>query len=183
MTQEDPGAPGTAVLPHRRSAPNILTKSMKRRPSILLVGIALLAVSLGLVRSAQATLGESADSVVSDRKALSAAAGRSAVLAGYTVQEIVSGAATIREYLSPDNIVFAIAWNGLSNPDLTRLLGPYAREYHQALQKTSRERGRRHQRIKTNRLVVEKWGHMRNLQGRAFVPKLIPPGVNVDDIR
>jgi len=162
---------------------SILTKSMKRIPSILTVGIVLLAAALGPVRVAQATLGENADSVASDRKALSAAAGRSTVRDGYTIQEILSGAVTIREYLSPDNIVFAIAWNGLSNPDLTGLLGAYAGEYHQALQKASRERGRRHYRVKTNRLVVEKWGHMRNLQGRAFVPKLIPPGVNVDDIR
>ena len=71
----------------------------------------------------------------------------------------------------------------MSNPDLTQLLGSYADEYHQALQKTPRKHGRRFNRVKTNRLVVEKWGHMRNLQGRAYVPDLIPPGVNVDDIK
>ena len=34
-----------------------------------------------------------------------------------------------------------------------------------------------------DRVVVEKWGHMRNLQGRAYAPALLPPGVSSDEIR
>jgi hypothetical protein len=156
---------------------------MKRSLYILTVSFTLLVATLATARPASATLGESAASVTTDRKALSTAQGAKAISAGYTVQEIVSDATTIREYISPAGIVFAVAWNGLTNPDLTQLLGSYAGEYHQALKTTPRLHGRRFSRVKTNRLVVEKWGHMRNLRGRAYVPDLIPPRVNVDDIK
>jgi hypothetical protein len=156
---------------------------MKRRPCIQSLSICLVVAALATARPALATLGETIDSVASDRKALSAVQGEATVRKGYTVHEMMSGATAIREYLSPAGIVFAIAWNGLTNPDLTLFLGSYAGEYHQAIQKTPRERGRRSHRVTTDRIVVEKWGHMRNLQGRAYVPNLIPPGVSVDDIK
>lgn len=171
------------MMPPRCSKRNGLAQSMTRALIILSFCVALLASVLGPARRAQAALGEAAESVAADRIALSAGKGRVTARAGYTVQEVLSGPTTIREYLSPDNVVFAVAWNGPSSPDLTRLLGTYAGEYRQALQKAPRERGRRHQRVWTDRLVVERWGHMRNLQGRALVPQLIPPGVNIDDIR
>ena len=131
----------------------------------------------------QATLGESADSVKSDREVLSAVPSIIMVRNGYTVQEIDSDSTIVREYVSPSGIVFAIAWNGLVHPDLTQLLGSYAGEYERALQQAPREWDRRRLLVKTNRVVVEKWGHMRNLQGRAYVPALIPPGVSVDEIK
>jgi len=102
---------------------------------------------------------------------------------GYTVQEIESASVAIREYISPSGIVFGIAWNGLIHPDLTQLLGSYAKEYKKALQQTPRRLGQRHLQVKTSRVVVEKWGHMRNLQGRAYAPALIPPGVSANEIR
>jgi hypothetical protein len=46
-----------------------------------------------------------------------------------------------------------------------------------------RQPGRRHVTVKTDGVVVEKWGHMRNLQGRAYAPALIPQGVSVDEIK
>ena len=131
----------------------------------------------------QAALGESVDSVAKDRKALSAARGASTVHAGYTVQEVVSDSVTVREYISPAGIVFGIAWNGYTHPDLTPLLGSYAGEYNTALRKTPRKPGRRNAQIRTDRIVVEKWGHMRNLQGRAYVKTLIPQGVSIDEIK
>jgi hypothetical protein len=131
-----------------------------------------------------AALGEPADSVARDREAMSAARGATTtVRTGYTVQEVVSDSVTVREYISPAGIVFAVAWNGYTPPDLTQLLGSYAREYDDALRKSKRKPGRRHAQIKTDRVVVEKWGHMRNLQGRAYVKALIPQGVSIDEIK
>jgi hypothetical protein len=131
----------------------------------------------------QATLGESANSIASDNKTLSAVRRATSVHNGYTVQEIYSDATTVREYVSPSGVVFAIAWNGLIHPDLTPLLGSYASEYQEAIRKTPRNPGHRSLRVKTSRLVVEKWGHMRNLQGRAYAPALIPLGVTIYEIR
>ena len=138
---------------------------------------------LSIPRSAQATLGEPAASVESDRKALSAQPRTPTARGSYTVQEVVSDANTVREYVSSSGVVFAVAWNGLTHPDLTPLLGSYVGDYRQALQKTKRTPGRRSLAVKGDRVVVEKWGHMRNLQGRAYVPALIPSGVSIDEIK
>ncbi len=130
-----------------------------------------------------AALGGPASSVASDSKALAAVHRATTSQSGYTVQEIVSATSTIREYVSPDGIVFAVAWNGVSNPDLSQLLGTYAADYRKALQQTRRVAGQRHLQVNANSVVVEKWGHMRNLQGRAYAPALLPKGVSVDEIR
>ncbi|HEX9022576.1 MAG TPA: DUF2844 domain-containing protein [Geobacteraceae bacterium] len=140
------------------------------------------AVVLLTVHPAAATLGEKADSVTPDRKALSAVQRPSVTRQNYTVHELDAGGNVVREYVSPSGVVFAIAWSGLSHPDLGTLLGAYVGGYRQALQRTPRERGKRHFRVNANGAVVEKWGHMRNVHGRAYVPALLPSGVNIDEI-
>ncbi len=156
---------------------------MKRRLVTLVLGLGISAAILTAAPMAHAALGESTDSITSDRKALSAAWGATIARSGYTIQTIVSASTTVREYLSPSGIVFGIAWNGLAHPELTRLLGSYAGEYQDAQRQTPHKPGRRRLHVKTNRIIVEKWGHMRNLQGRAYVPSLIPSGVSVDEIK
>lgn len=136
-----------------------------------------------LARQAEAVLGGSASSVTSDRQALSAVHRATTNRGAYTVQEFQSGATTVREYVSSSGVVFAVAWNGRVHPDLTTLLGSYAGEYQAALRQTARKRGLRRQDVRSDQVVVEKWGHMRNLQGRAYAPALIPSGVTNDEIR
>jgi len=138
--------------------------------------------NLMITQKAQAVLGEPAESIAKDSKALSAVRRVTTTRNRYTVQEIVSDANIVREYVSPSGIIFAIAWNGLTHPDLTQLLGTYAGDYQQALRLTKRVPGQRHIQLKANKVVVEKWGHMRNLQGRAYAPALMPQGVSVDEI-
>lgn len=147
----------------------------------LVLGLAL--ASLTPSRPARATLGESVDSVANDGRALAAARRAAIPRTGYTVEQVVADAYTVREYVSPSGVVFAIAWNGLAHPDLSLLLGSYAGEYKQVMRQAPRIQGRRHSRVKTDRIIVEKWGHMRNLQGRAYIPALIPPGVGIDEIK
>jgi hypothetical protein len=157
---------------------------MKRKLYALFLCLGLSVAVLMTAPQVQAGLGESADSVASDRKALSAVQRASTVRNGYTVQEFASDATAVREYISPSGIVFGIAWNGLAYPDLTPLLGSYASEYQQALQQTPHQPGlRRYHAVQTDRVIVEKWGNMRNLQGRAYAPALIPPGVSIDEIK
>jgi hypothetical protein len=157
---------------------------MKRKLCALFLCLGLSAAALVINPQAQAALGESADSVASDRRALSAAQRGTQVRNRYTIQEIASDSTVVREYVSPSGIVFGIAWNGLTYPNLTPLLGSYASEYQTALKQVQRKPGfRRRQFVRTDRVVVEKWGHMRNLQGRAYAPALIPPGVSVDEIK
>ena len=113
----------------------------------------------------EATLGESVDSVESDREALSAVRGAITVYDGFTVHQVDYDSARLREYVSPSGIVFAIAWDGLVHPDLRQLLGSYADRFEKALEQTPREPGRRYLLVKTDQVVVERWGHMRNLRG------------------
>ena len=156
---------------------------MKKSYLSLLLCLALLAGMLTVCRSAGAALGSSADSLAKDRTALSARQRSTLTRTGYTVQEMESDATVVREYISPSGVVFGIAWDGLIHPDLSALLGSYASQYRDALKHTPRKPGRRRHQVLTEKLVVEKWGHMRNLQGRAYAPALIPPGVSIDDIR
>jgi hypothetical protein len=166
----------------RQGAPGHL--EMKRKFFTLFLCLGLSVALLAIPQQTQATLGESADSVAADQNALAAVKHATTVRNGYSVHEFALDGTVVREYVSPSGIVFGVAWNGLTHPDLTSLLGSYADEYAAALQQTPRQPGlRRHELLKTDRVVVEKWGHMRNLQGRAYAPALIPPGVSADEIK
>ena len=156
---------------------------MKRRLFARFIALCFSAAILAIAQRALATLGESIDSITKDSKALSAVRRSAKVVDGYTVHEVESDATSVREYASPAGVVFGIAWNGLIHPDLSPLLGSYAHDYREGLRKTPRQPGRRRHQVKTERVVVEKWGHMRNLQGRAYAPSLIPPGVSIDEIK
>ncbi|WP_026840219.1 DUF2844 domain-containing protein [Citrifermentans bremense] len=138
---------------------------------------------LWVAPQAQATLGERGDSIAKDSKALSTVTRSTVQRARYAVQEMTSEATAVREFLTPEGVVFAVAWNGLVHPDLTQLLGSYDQEYRTALSKQQRKRGHRQTQVKSNRVVVETWGHMRNLQGRAYLPGLFPQGVSLNEIR
>jgi hypothetical protein len=156
---------------------------MKHVSCRLMLCLAFFTGVLCMVRPGNATLGQSADSVESDRIALSAGRGGTTAQNGYTVQEINSDGAAVREYVSASGIVFAVAWNGIRHPDLTALLGSYTGQYQQALSNTPRQPGVRHLSVRTDGVVVEKWGHVRDLRGRAYAPDLMPPGVTIDEIK
>lgn len=132
--------------------------------------------------NASAALGEPATTISSDRAALAAGRGRRDVHASFAVERLVSQAGTVREYVSPSGVVFAVAWEGVSHPDLSVLLGSYAAPVHRALAREGPTPGRRSRRIETGGAVLETWGHMRALRGRAWVPALLPPGVTDDDV-
>lgn len=155
---------------------------MKLTITTILAATALATVSATLVSPAFATLGEGADSVAKDRRALAAVKRGTTTRSNYTIQEVVSDAVTVREFVNSDGIVFAVAWQGVSQPDLTTLLGSYSQEYHTAKEQTPRRHGHKQSQVKTGNVVVETWGHMRNLQGRAYLPALVPSGVNLEDI-
>ncbi|GFO69942.1 hypothetical protein GMLC_35210 [Geomonas limicola] len=154
---------------------------MKRTSSVVL--LACMTAVLAGTGPALATLGQKSDSVARDRRALAATQKSASSTAAYTIQELALDSTTIREYLNASGIVFAIAWKGMIHPDFDTILGNYANEYWTAKRATERKHGRKGLRIVTPRVVVETWGHMRDLQGRAYLPAMLPEGVNVDEIR
>jgi hypothetical protein len=156
---------------------------MKRIFCLHLLCLALSSGILAAGRQAGAALGGYVNPVAASRKQLSSGQDTNAARTGYTVRETESDATLVREYVSPSGLVFGVAWNGLTHPDLTQLLGSYAAQYKKALRQTPRKPGRRHHQVRADQVVVEKWGHMRNLQGRAYAPALIPAGVSADEIK
>lgn len=153
---------------------------MKRTSSVLLLACITFLAGTG---PALATLGQKYDSVARDRRALAATQKSVSKTAAYTILELSLDSTRVREYINASGIVFAIAWNGMIHPDFDTILGAYANEYWTAKRAAERRHGRKSLRIVTQRMVVETWGHMRDLQGRAYLPAMLPEGVNIDEIR
>jgi hypothetical protein len=142
----------------------------------------LVTACLGLLTSpAWAALGQTADSVVSDQERLHGEL-RSIDGEGFVVQEITSAdGSVVREYLTQGGSVFAVAWRGMTRPDLAQLLGAHFEEFREASRSTTR--GRRPLLIRTPQLVVEMGGHMRASHGRAYLPGKVPVALSSDAIR
>ena len=130
---------------------------------------------------AGATLGGTAESVVTDQSKLHA---KRAVVdrQNYAVHEITSDDGTlIREYVTPAGKVFGVSWNGPTIPDLTQLLGPYNAEFQTAMRA---KRGRRSSAaVHNSDLVVESSGHMRAFRGRAYLNSMLPSGVTEEVVQ
>ncbi|MGH7934124.1 MAG: DUF2844 domain-containing protein [Candidatus Binataceae bacterium] len=150
-----------------------------------LVAIALataIIVMMAEVRPAWAVLGEGSDSVRTDQSVMRGEMATSAH-PDFTVKQISTArGVVVNEYVSNSGTVFAVSWRGPRPPDLSQLLGSYFSEYQAAASQPRPHRERRHVHIKTDNVVVEGGGHMRSLWGRAYVPSLLPPGVNLEDI-
>jgi hypothetical protein len=159
---------------------------IKRHVYSLLIFVLLAACAFLRTHLVHAALGEDAASIELDRAAFAAKRNASRSTAIYSVEEMVAGLTTIREYVSSSGTVFGVAWMGTRPPDLNVLLGSYADDYQttqaQATQ-TTRVRGRQPISVKGDHVVVETWGHMRKLQGHAYDPSLIPEGVTAHDIQ
>ena len=96
---------------------------------------------------------------------------------------LTSDANTIREFVDNQGVIFAIAWQGLDPPDLSVILGSYYSGYQAADKATPKKHGRRNRSVKRENLIVETWGAMRTLHGRAYDPSLIPAGVSLNEIK
>lgn len=100
-------------------------------------------------------------------------------LAGATLQtQRLASGITLRQYVNPAGLVFAVGWEGPVLPDFQALLGDYYARYSEAQRQQSRQ-----VHIRSNDLVLEAGGMMRAFSGRAYVPGLLPPTLSGADIR
>ena len=109
---------------------------------------------------------------------------RAATQAPYSVSEsILTGGTIVHEYVARDGIVFAVTWSGPQIPDLRALLGTRFDSYVSALAQ-QRAAGGMHgaTRIAGGDAVVRSTGHMGAFAGLAYLPALLPPGVNPSDL-
>ncbi len=156
--------------------------------SIGVLGSALLFVFFSI--PAFAVLGDNAASVLTDQARMKGTL-RSVDNRTYVMHEITTSTAKVREYVSPAGTVFGVAWEGQFAPNFQQLLGPYYQQTEQAAaQQKSTEQGSEQPRqrrgpvvIETPGLVFAQTGHPRSIHGVAYIPQLIPQGVQPSDIR
>jgi hypothetical protein len=97
--------------------------------------------------------------------------------AGYTRHETTTEIGTvIREYADSHGTVFAVSWEGPVKPDLQALLG----HYFPQLLDAAAQPGRGPVQINSPELVIFSGGRPRAFFGRAYLPALVPGGVNID---
>jgi hypothetical protein len=100
----------------------------------------------------------------------------------YRLHEIQLPSGTlVREFAKPDGTVFAIAWNGPTQPNLRQTLGRYFDNCVTAAK--ARHGGLHRLEIQQSDLVVQAGGHMRAFSGRAYLPQSVPAGVSIGDLR
>ena len=140
--------------------------------------------ALSAPHSAVASLGGTATTVEADRARLQASL-QMTKKPQYTVHELrAPNQVVVREFVSPTGIVFGVAWQGPSRPDLEQLLGGYFAHFAQAAKEQKQQQPGRHTlRVEEPGLVVESGGHARAFHGRAYVPQLVPSGVDSEEVQ
>ncbi len=128
-----------------------------------------------------AVLGEPVASLATDSERLSAEL-RTTAANGYSVYELTApSGTTVRQFASPEGIVFGVAWSGPFAPELAPLLGSYFEAYRQAVQTPVRHHGPLF--VRTDRLVIATGGHMRALHGSVCATALLPASLTAGVVR
>ena len=156
-----------------------MSRSLRAAVAVALVSGISLPVTLS------ASLGGTVSTVEADRVRMKSALVGIDQRGPYTVHSLQSPTGTtIREYYGPNGIVFGVAWQGPWQPDLRQLFGDYFERYQTGVQRARRARATRgHVAIDDGTLVVKIGGHLRAIAGVAFVPQLLPAGVDPGVIR
>jgi hypothetical protein len=143
-----------------------------------------LSTALTIAIPAFASLGGNVNSIETDRASMSASKTMTHAT-NYDIHEIQSPNGTVvDEYVSSQGTVFAVTWHGQFPPQMQQILGSYFQQYSDALQaQPTQPYGHRPLNIQKPGLVVQTSGHMRAHYGRAYVPDMMPAGLQVDQIR
>jgi hypothetical protein len=148
----------------------------------LALGVFGLFGALLLQAPAAAHLGGDAASVGNDRDVLHAQL-HSTPMVLYDLHEISTEAGTlVHEYTTPPGTVFALTWQGPLPPDLQQLFGNYYKQFQDAAAVQARTGMHRLLTIAQPDLVVQSTGRLRNFRGQAYVPSLVPAGVDVAEL-
>jgi uncharacterized protein DUF2844 len=128
-----------------------------------------------------AVLGEYQNTVGADQRVMRGQI-QSVTQQGYSLHEIKGAdGAVVREYVSPDGVVFGLSWQSPAMPNLAQLLGSYFPDFQLASNRRMRHRGPLV--VRTDRVVIESGGHMRAFRGRAYVPSLMPKNLSPEVVR
>jgi hypothetical protein len=88
---------------------------------------------------------------------------------------------TVREYVLPTNVVFAVSWQGPVRPDMNALLGSYFPNFVSAGEERLRGTGTLIQR--NGNLQIESAGRPGNFFGVAYLPGLMPANLRANNLQ
>jgi hypothetical protein len=88
---------------------------------------------------------------------------------------------TVREYVLPDNVVFAVTWQGPVRPDMSALLGSYFPNFVSAGEERLRGTGALIQR--NGELQIESAGRPGHFFGTAYLPRLMPADLRANNLQ
>jgi hypothetical protein len=139
-------------------------------------------VLIALAFPAWASLGDNVTTVQKDKAQMRGTL-RSVASQKYVTHEIqIPTGQKVREFVSPDGNVFGVAWDGPYLPDLQQLLGSYFEPMKQAVT-AQQKNGRGPVNVESSSFVFQQSGHLRSFRGRAYVPAMVPQGVDVSEIQ
>lgn len=103
---------------------------------------------------------------------------------GYRVHELTTAnGPTVREYVTPQGVVFGVAWQGHAVPDMNQLLGTYVTNLQTATPAQTKVRHLRGVAVKTDDFVYSNFCRLRVCAGSAYVPSLVPSNVSAEVVR
>ncbi|AXL52905.1 hypothetical protein DSC91_006104 [Paraburkholderia caffeinilytica] len=109
-------------------------------------------------------------------------AAKTTTAAPYTLRESRdANGVTIREYVLPSNVVFAVTWAGPIRPDMIALLGSYFPTYVSAAE--SRARGTGPLVEGSDDFRIESAGRLGRFTGAAYLPRLMPANLRAGDLQ
>jgi hypothetical protein len=152
---------------------------MPKRLSALLTISALL-----FTGAAQAVLGGAEDSVQADQIRLHGVhlEHRDWQMATHEIR--LGDGSGIKQYVNAAGVVFAVSWRTRLKPDLAALLGTHASGYNASSVVPSGIAAAKHrQSVRRSDLVLHQFGRQNAFAGLAYVPSLVPAGVDADALR
>ncbi|WP_439654816.1 DUF2844 domain-containing protein [Trinickia terrae] len=144
------------------------------------VARAMLGAALVYTPLAYGSLGQAVSSVANDEVSMHAVSHVSVGQPAYSIHTITLPSGTVvREYVASSGLVFGVAWDGPTLPDLKATLGAAFNRYAAA----NATRNGNPLAVSADDLVVYSGGHLRAFAGHAYLPAALPAGVDAGVIQ
>jgi len=162
-----------------------MTSTAASRPRPFAATVLVATLSLAAL-PARAVLGGDVSTIAGDQVRMQGTRHPAAVSSAQvrTHEITLADGSSIREFVTPGGIVFAVAWNTRFKPDLAALLGAHAASYAAAASEAMRAPGiRRQAELRRGDLVVHSTAYLNSYVGKAWLQSLVPQGVPLDALR
>jgi len=133
---------------------------------------------------AQAALGDGAGAMKAAQTRFSGVRSESANGPVTTLEVRMADGSSVKEYVNPAGVVFAVSWRTRLKPDLEVLLGERFVAQAAKIAAPAGVAGiKSYPSIRQPNLVVHQAGRMSAFAGLAYDPTLVPEGVNAEALR